>query len=140
MTELPDRLTRRSVLKGAAGMSGLVAATPAIGTVAARPDGNRGNNVGFVHEDEFDPQGFFHITRKLPGTQPVSCDGGGAGKTLHRYRLDYQGDAELDTATLLTPNPNVATGEDKNYNWTRAARECTEGPYVRSPFVDVGPP
>lgn len=90
-----------------------------------------------VPEADFDPQGHFHIVEDVDRTLTVDCAGG--ERTLDGYRIEYDGDATLETGTLFTRSENVDVDPDLNYNWVRGAEECRSSDHVKSPFVEVGP-
>lgn len=145
MTHIPDAPTRRSVLKAVVGTSGLLAVSPGVGTVGARGR----NDVGFVHDDDFHRNGWFHITGEATGSAPdLNCPAGNPPRQLHGYNIEYHDEDHgennpFDTGTFWTGNADLPTDHDpdRNYNWTIGAQKCSQSSdFWRSPFVDIGSP
>lgn len=133
MARSPADLSRRAVLRGAAGATGVVALS---GVAAAR----KSNNVGYISEQDFDPGASFFTICGDADTQPFSpsCEGG-RPQTYQGYEIVYGRTSACDDpdgVLFVDADRRVEPGE--GYNWTRGNRACGDG-FRKVTFVDVGP-
>lgn len=121
------------MLKATAGATGAIATGPVVGTVAAR----RTNGVGFIAEEEFNPDASsFEILGPVPGDtleRSPGCHGGGRERVHQGYAIEY---SDGQTATLYV-DERKRVEPRAGYNHTRGFRDC--GEHLQVHFLDVGP-